>query len=62
MCIRDRTYRFVVEKELADGSLVEVLKPFAGRSRPYTLLYPDGRHVPLRMRVFIDFLMAQRIG
>ncbi|BEP64207.1 LysR family transcriptional regulator [Variovorax sp. V213] len=55
-----QTYRFVVEKELADGSLVEVLKPFAGRSRPYTLLYPDGRHVPLRMRVFIDFLMAQR--
>ena len=57
-----QTYRFVVEKELADGSLVEVLKPFAGRSRPYTLLYPDGRHVPLRMRVFIDFLMAQRVG
>jgi len=51
-----------VEKELADGSLVEVLKPFAGRSRPYTLLYPDGRHVPLRMRVFIDFLMGQRTG
>ncbi|QGW80146.1 LysR family transcriptional regulator [Variovorax paradoxus] len=57
-----QTYRFVVEKELADGTLVEVLKPFAGRSRPYTLLYPDGRHVPLRMRVFIDFLMAQRPG
>lgn len=55
-----QTYRFVVEKEIADGTLVEVLKPFAGRSRPYTLLYPDGRHVPLRMRVFIDFLMAQR--
>ncbi|MGJ3702492.1 MULTISPECIES: LysR substrate-binding domain-containing protein [Variovorax] len=55
-----QAYRFVVEKELADGSLVEVLQPFAGRSRPYTLLYPDGRHVPLRMRVFIDFLMAQR--
>ncbi|KIQ28454.1 LysR family transcriptional regulator [Variovorax paradoxus] len=55
-----QTYRFVVEKEIADGTLVEVLRPFAGRSRPYTLLYPDGRHVPLRMRVFIDFLMAQR--
>ncbi|MDH6592133.1 DNA-binding transcriptional LysR family regulator [Variovorax sp. TBS-050B] len=57
-----QTYRFVVEKELADGSLVEVLKPFAGRSRPYTLLYPSGRHVPLRMRVFVDFLMARRGG
>jgi DNA-binding transcriptional LysR family regulator len=57
-----QTYRFVVEKELTDGTLIEVLKPFAGRSRPYTLLYPDGRHVPLRVRVFIDFLMAQRPG
>jgi DNA-binding transcriptional LysR family regulator len=55
-----QAYRFVVEKELADGTLVEVLKPFAGRSRPYTLLYPDGRHLPLRTRVFIDFLLAQR--
>jgi DNA-binding transcriptional LysR family regulator len=32
-----QTYRFIVEKELADGSLVEVLKPYGGRSRPFTL-------------------------
>src|SRR5690606_39455175 len=39
-----QTYRFIVERELADGTLVEVLQPFAGRSRPFTLLYPHGRH------------------
>ena len=52
-----QTYRFIVEKELADGSLVEVLKPYGGRSRPFTLLYPQSRHVPLRLRAFIDFLV-----
>lgn len=54
-----QTYRFIVEKELADGSLVEVLQPYAGRSRPFTLLYPQSRHVPLRLRAFIDFLVEQ---
>lgn len=52
-----QTYRFVVERELQDGSLVEVLPEFGGRSRPFTLLYPHGRHVPLRLRAFVDFLM-----
>ncbi|GLZ88071.1 LysR family transcriptional regulator [Metapseudomonas resinovorans] len=52
-----QTYRFIVERDLEDGSLVEVLQAFGGRSRPYTLLYPHGRHVPLRLRAFVDFLM-----
>ena len=52
-----QTYRFIVENELADGSLVEVLKPYGGRSRPFTLLYPQSRHMPLRLRAFIDFLV-----
>ncbi|MCF5546239.1 LysR family transcriptional regulator [Pseudomonas salomonii] len=40
--------------------LVEVLKPFGGRSRPFTLLYPHGRYVPHRVRAFVDFLLACR--
>jgi DNA-binding transcriptional LysR family regulator len=55
-----QTYRFIVERELAEGSLVEVLQPFAGRSRPFTLLYPQGRHMPLRLRAFVDFIMEQQ--
>ena len=54
-----QTYRFVVEKELADGTLVEVLQDFAGRSRPFSLLYPHGRLLPSRVRAFVDFLMEQ---
>jgi DNA-binding transcriptional LysR family regulator len=55
-----QTYRFIVEQELADGSLVEVLQPFSGRSRPFTLLYPHGRYVPQRVRAFVDFLLQHR--
>ncbi|MCG6575993.1 LysR family transcriptional regulator [Pseudomonas sp. AF32] len=55
-----QTYRFIVERELADGSLVEVLQPYSGRSRPFTLLYPHGRYVPQRVRAFVDFLLEYR--
>jgi len=54
-----QTYRFIVEQDLQDGSLKEVLKDFAGASRPFSLLYPANRHMPLRVRVLIDFLVAQ---
>jgi DNA-binding transcriptional LysR family regulator len=54
-----QTYRFIVEKELAEGSLVEVLQAYGGRSRPYSLLYPHGRLLPSRVRVFVEFLMEQ---
>jgi DNA-binding transcriptional LysR family regulator len=55
-----QTYRFIVERELAEGSLVEVLQPFAGRSRPFTLLYPQHKHMPLRLRAFVNFIMEQQ--
>jgi len=51
-----QTYRFIVEKDLAEGDLVEVLQNFAGRSRPVSLLYPHGRSLPSRVRAFVDFL------
>ncbi len=51
-----QTYRYLVEDLLKDGSLVEVMPEYAGASRPFSLLYPGNRHVPLRVRVLIDFL------
>lgn len=53
-----QTYRFVAERDLDDGSLMEVLQPFAGRSRPVSLIYPHGRMLPSRVRAFVDFLLA----
>jgi DNA-binding transcriptional LysR family regulator len=56
-----QTYRFIVEKDLANGTLTELLKPYGGCSRPFILLYPHGRHVSSRVRSFVDFLV-ERLG
>lgn len=55
-----QAYRFVVEEALHQGRLIEVLQPFGGRVRPFNLLYPQLRFVPLRVRTFVDFLMGHR--
>ena len=52
-----QTYRFVVERDLKAGDLVEVLPALGGTSRPFVLLYPHSRHVSLRVRRFVDFLV-----
>lgn len=54
-----QTYRFVVEEDLARGALKEVLRDHGGRSRPFSILYPASRHMPLRVRAFIDYLVEQ---
>jgi len=56
-----QTYRFIVERDLADGSLVELLPQHGGRSRPFFLLFPHARHLPLRLRTFVDFLTEKLI-
>jgi len=53
-----QAYRFTVEREIAQGRLQELLPRHGGRSRPFNLLYPHGRHMPLRVRAFIDFLLG----
>ena len=60
-----QTYRYIVEDDLRSGRLVELLPETGGRSRPFSLLYPDRQHTALRVRAFIDFLadeIAQRAG
>lgn len=55
-----QAYRFVVEDALADGRLLEVLPETRGASRPFNLLYPHSRRLPLRVKAFVDFLLEQR--
>ena len=52
-----QVYRMFVEESLRSGELVEVLPDFAGCTRPFSLVYPQARHIPLRVRVFVDFLL-----
>lgn len=56
-----QTYRFLVERDLADGGLVELLPDCLGASRPFSLIYPGKRHMPQRVRAVIDFLVS-RLG
>lgn len=55
-----QTYRFIVEQDLARGDLVELLPQHGGTSRPFILLYPHARHLSLRVRTFVDFLVEKR--
>jgi DNA-binding transcriptional LysR family regulator len=54
-----QTYRFIVEKDLGQGTLKELLIPYGGCSRPFVLLYPHGRHLSSRVRSFVDFLIER---
>lgn len=52
-----QAYRYLVADDLARGTLVEVLKPFAGRTRPFSLLMPARRTPTLAVRLFADALV-----
>jgi DNA-binding transcriptional LysR family regulator len=54
-----QTYRYIVEQDLKRGDLVELLPQHGGTSRPFILLYPHARHLSLRVRTFVDFLLAR---
>lgn len=54
-----QTYRFIVEDDLRSGVLQELLPAHAGASRPFSLLYPAHRHMPLRVRVLVDFIVQR---
>ena len=47
-----------VEDDLAEGRLVEVLAPFTDSKINLYLIYPTRRHLPNRVRVFIDFVVG----
>jgi DNA-binding transcriptional LysR family regulator len=51
-------YDFLVEDDVARGALVEVLAPFRGRSRPFSLLYPKSVVRSRAVRAMIDFVIA----
>jgi DNA-binding transcriptional LysR family regulator len=53
-----QTYRFAAAEALQRGDIVEVLQRYGGRSRPFSILYPQNRHLSARVRAFVDFLRA----
>lgn len=53
--------RYAVERQLAEGALVEVLSDTPPSSTPIYVLYPRNRQLSLRVRVFIDWV-AEAFG
>lgn len=53
-----QAYDFIVEADLARGALVEVLRPFRGSGRAFSLIYPRGVAVTRAARAMIDFIVA----
>ncbi|POA99615.1 LysR family transcriptional regulator [Chromobacterium sinusclupearum] len=48
--------RFLLEKALADGSLVPVLQEYDWHCLDLSVVYPVRRHVPGKVRVFVEYL------
>ncbi|HEX8614692.1 MAG TPA: LysR family transcriptional regulator [Telluria sp.] len=55
-----QAYRFTIEEDLRNKTLVEVLAAHGGCARPFSVIYPHGRHLPLKVRLFVDFLLEAR--
>ncbi|MFT3699126.1 MAG: LysR substrate-binding domain-containing protein [Kofleriaceae bacterium] len=60
-----QTYDFLVEDDLARGSLTEVLTKYRGASRPFSLIYPSNVRLSRAARALVDFVVrdaANRAG
>jgi DNA-binding transcriptional LysR family regulator len=50
-----QTFNWIAESYKHE--LIEVLPEFAGRTRPFYLIYPQNRHLSARVRALVDFLI-----
>ncbi len=53
-----KTTLFFVEPYLKSGALQEVLPKFNPPPRPISVLYPPNRHIPAKLKLFVDWLAS----
>ncbi len=53
-----QAYEFLVEADVAKGTLVEVLAGFRGLTRPFSLVYPGAVKPSTAARALIDFIVS----
>lgn len=51
--------RYHAQADLEAGRLVEILPDFPPSPTPVSLLYPQARHIPPRVRVFMEWLTGE---
>lgn len=54
--------RYVVAEALARGDMLELLPETPPPALPMTVLYPQQRQMPLRLRVFVDWMVSLIAG
>ena len=54
-----QTYHFIAGPAVDRGGLVEVLQAYGGRSRQFSVTYPQNRHLSARVRAFVDFMLER---
>lgn len=52
-------YHFIAEEDVRRGDLIEVLLPIGGRSRPFSILYQQNRHLSAKVRLLVDFIVDE---
>jgi DNA-binding transcriptional LysR family regulator len=52
--------KWLIEKDLTDGVLVQLCKDWRAMNLPVYLIYPQSRHKPAKLQKFIDIVKAQR--
>ena len=57
-----QSFHYIVADEIARGSLVEVLHPYTGQTRPYSILYPQNRLMSATVRAFVEFVLQEISG
>ncbi|WP_159804222.1 LysR family transcriptional regulator [Litoreibacter roseus] len=52
---------FNLTADLKGGTLVEVMQTFKSAGPPVSIVYPDGRHLPRRVRAVFDHLVTRML-
>jgi DNA-binding transcriptional LysR family regulator len=52
-------YHFIADEYVRRGELVEVMRKHGGRTRPFSVLYPQNRYLSARVRALVDYLVEQ---
>lgn len=52
--------KWVIEKDLNEGVLVQLCKDWQAMKLPVYLIYPQSRHKPAKLQKFIDLVKAQK--
>ncbi len=49
----------VIHDDLERGALQPVMRGWTEKTRSFHMLYPDRRHIPAKVRAFVDFICAR---